>query len=388
MILNRKELLGVMESSGIKEYGVDKQAIYGKWKNRKVSRVIAGLDNSDGDGVLLRLLETEENLERFICGMEAAVSVLGAKEKVLYIPDYACGLAEPLHEALTGKGIEIKVGLIDVRSTEHDMVCHFITLLELADCISGNYQEGIYISVNGGALSKVLPNRKVSELISDEHVKGLELGYGIYGPEALSMDIGAAKIDNGVIHVFTEQACMVSEVEKRISRSRERSCGTCVFCREGLLQLQEMHKDIREGKGKAEYPELISEIGSSMAYSCMCSLGQEGARAAMGALAGFDTEYMTHIKRKKCAAGVCFSKAIYYIDPATCEGCGECMDVCPADCIEGKNGYIHMIDTIDCTGCGACVPACEAQAIVRSDGKLPKLPNRLMKCGRFKSKRI
>ena len=75
-----------------------------------------------------------------------------------------------------------------------------------------------------------------------------------------------------------------------------------------------------------------------------------------------------------------------YIDPNACTGCEECADVCPADAIEGKSGFIHMIDEFECTKCGKCIAACEEEAIIQTDGRLPKLPTRLTKVGKFKKR--
>ena len=57
---------------------------------------------------------------------------------------------------------------------------------------------------------------------------------------------------------------------------------------------------------------------------------------------------------------------------------------CEQDCIEGKNKYIHMIDEFDCDLCGKCMEICPEEAIVKTSGKVPKLPNRLTKVGKFK----
>ena len=43
-----------------------------------------------------------------------------------------------------------------------------------------------------------------------------------------------------------------------------------------------------------------------------------------------------------------------------------------------------MIDEFDCDKCGKCIEACEEGAIIKTSGKVPKLPNRLTKVGRFK----
>jgi fumarate reductase flavoprotein subunit/NADH-quinone oxidoreductase subunit F len=113
-------------------------------------------------------------------------------------------------------------------------------------------------------------------------------------------------------------------------------------------------------------------------------MGQEASAPALSSLKNFRDEYVKHIRKKDCSAGVCFSSKIVYINPDTCTGCEKCISVCPKDAILGKKGYIHMIDPIDCTGCGACADVCEEGSIVVTEGKPPKLPERLTKCGRFR----
>ena len=147
-----------------------------------------------------------------------------------------------------------------------------------------------------------------------------------------------------------------------------------------------MQKEITEGRGKAEFIDLTKEIGEAMCYSTPCSMGQVSAKAALSATELFAKEYEEHIKKKNCPAGACSSFVNIYIDPSLCNGCGECMDVCPKDCIEGKAKYIHMIDDFDCTKCGKCMEVCDEDAIVQTTGKLPKLPNRLTKVGKFKKR--
>ena len=62
---------------------------------------------------------------------------------------------------------------------------------------------------------------------------------------------------------------------------------------------------------------------------------------------------------------MCTSFSHIYVDPQACTGCGDCMDVCPADCIEGRPKYIHMIDEFDCNEMRKC-EACEEDAIVKT----------------------
>ena len=45
---------------------------------------------------------------------------------------------------------------------------------------------------------------------------------------------------------------------------------------------------------------------------------------------------------------------------------------------------IHMIDSFECTKCGKCIEACDEDAIIQTSGRVPKLPSRLIKCGKFR----
>jgi fumarate reductase flavoprotein subunit/NADH-quinone oxidoreductase subunit F len=387
MIKDHQVIMEKLSSCGIKDYGVYKRSLADQWLNLEVETVIAGLNNSDSHGVLLKLLENEENIDKLFEGFHIASALLKAKNKLLFLPSEAKELAGRLENKAMTNGVKMMFGLIHERDWGECEVCHIVTMIELVNCLRGNYQEGIYISVNNGPLEKVEPQKILSDILTDKSIKGVILGYDLFGPEALMMTAEQAKINNGVVTTFHEQTCMIQEVEGLLLNSRERSCGRCVFCREGLLQLQFMHKDIKNGKGKPEYPDIAKEISEAMLSGCACSLGQEISKIVLGAISSFSTEYSNHIKRKKCEAGQCFSASLYYIDPELCEGCGDCLDVCPAGCIEGKDKYIHMIDITDCTACGACLNICEYHAIIKTDRKPPKLPIRLIKSGKFKGDR-
>jgi Na+-translocating ferredoxin:NAD+ oxidoreductase RNF subunit RnfB len=198
--------------------------------------------------------------------------------------------------------------------------------------------------------------------------------------------VGEFNIPNGLIKTLTEDNCIIHEVNQWMAAYHKQSCGKCVFCREGLIQLHGMIKDTTEGKGKEEYISIINEIGSAMIYSTLCSLGQESAKIALSSLEHFSQEFEEHIKKKKCNAKICSSFQMIYIDPIICQGCEDCQDVCPVDCIDGKKGFIHMIDEFECTKCGECIKACEYGAIIQTTGRVPKLPDRLIKCGKFRKR--
>lgn len=349
--------------------------------------IASALNNADVDGILLEVFRRDP--AKVMDGIAAAAYAFGTDRKILYLPEAAADLAEDgaVKEAAEKYGVEVRTGLLDKRACKGCALIHIITAANLADALEGTYEAGLYVSVNGGELKKYPEDTAVSGIVDLDGAKLVQAGYRYILPQdAAEMTLAQAGVENGILRVLGSRDCTVAETEKRLLACRKQSCGKCVFCREGLLQLQFMQKEITEGKGKQDYIALTKEIGEAMTFSTPCTMGQFSSGIALSAVDLASAEYEAHIKKKKCPAEVCFSSETIYIDPKLCEGCGECADVCPKDCIEGKANYIHMIDDIECDKCGKCMEVCTAGAIVRTSGKLPKLPNRLTKVGRFKKR--
>lgn len=387
-----QDVLNKIREANLSEYGLYSQPLFDRLmaaktesaEEQKELGVVAALNNADTEHVLLTVLK--EQPEKVMEGISIAAYALETEKKSLHVPEEETELMESLKETADKYGVELVKGIVNVRAAKGCAVLHIVTVKNLADLFDGCYEDGVYVSVNGAALQKVAADKKIAELIDTDDVKALYFGYEYHTPEAADITVGEAKITDGVIRVLTSKDCIVQGCQKELLASRKTSCGKCVFCREGLIQLEHMQKEITEGRGKAEFIDLTKEIGEAMCYSTPCSMGQVSAKAALSAIELFAKEYEEHIKKKNCPAGACSSFVNIYIDPSLCNGCGECMDVCPKDCIEGKAKYIHMIDDFDCTKCGKCMEVCDEDAIVQTTGKLPKLPNRLTKVGKFKKR--
>ena len=54
---------------------------------------------------------------------------------------------------------------------------------------------------------------------------------------------------SGTIEVIAGDSCAVEMAENAMSYMQTQSCGKCVFCREGTLQMLEIMKDIVPGQG-------------------------------------------------------------------------------------------------------------------------------------------
>ncbi len=51
------------------------------------------------------------------------------------------------------------------------------------------------------------------------------------------------------------------------------------------------------------------------------------------------------------------------VDVDKCEGCGNCVEVCPAGVFEIENDKARAARHDDCLDCGACAEECPSQAI-------------------------
>ena len=81
-----------------------------------------------------------------------------------------------------------------------------------------------------------------------------------------------------MITVYGSKCCMIHETEEVLLAERKQSCGKCTFCREGLIQLHTMVKEITEGQGKKEFTDMMTEIGEAMTFSTPCTMGQTAFR--------------------------------------------------------------------------------------------------------------
>lgn len=383
------EVIEKISSLGLREYGAYNDPVTKAWEKDKVNKVIAALNNNDTDKILLDILR--KDADKVLNGMVITAIALGTKAMELYLPEGEEDLKNSIEERAKELGITIYCSFLDVRKEKDSVIHHIETMAAVSDIFDGEYKKEIYIAIkkddNLSELKKIPFGTKISDLIDGDtdNIKAVVIGTMVYDKSALDMAIDEnLSVHNGIIAIITKDTCMIQEAYKRTYEIIKQGCGKCTFCREGLLQLNTMEKEITEGKGKPEFVQMLTEIGEAMPISTLCSVGQTGSDFVLGTLKYFDGEYVEHIKKKNCPAGACTSFMNIYIDPHACTGCEECADVCPEDCIEGKAGYIHMIDEFDCTKCGKCMEVCEENAIIKTSGRIPKLPASLTKCGRFR----
>jgi ferredoxin len=125
----------------------------------------------------------------------------------------------------------------------------------------------------------------------------------------------------------------------------------------------EIVSKICDGHGKMQDLDLLEELAQAVTDASMCGLGQTAANPVLSTLRYFKEEYESHIRDKKCPAGVCKELITYSVIEKNCTGCLACKKVCPSDAVSGELKEIHVIDNEKCIKCGACFEACKFDAI-------------------------
>lgn len=238
--------------------------------------------------------------------------------------------------------------------------------------------------IRRGGLAEVPMGITINEIIygpgggmCDDHTfKAVQLG----GPSGgcLPASLGDTAIDyeslastgaimgSGGMVVMDETTCMVDMARFFLDFTCKESCGKCTFCRLGTKRMLEILERICAGDGQEGDIEILEALSHEIKKSSLCGLGQTAPNPVLTTIRYFREEYETHIKDKKCPAGVCRKLITYSISAERCNGCSLCAKVCPVRAIEGEVKSVYHIDSEKCTHCGACFNKCPFKAIDRT----------------------
>jgi NADH-quinone oxidoreductase subunit F len=114
-----------------------------------------------------------------------------------------------------------------------------------------------------------------------------------------------AIMGSGSMIVADSDTCMVDLAKCSLSFTQAESCGKCVLCREGTIQMLEFLTDITEGRGKPKDIDFLLELSQGVKLGSLCALGGTAPNPVQTTIRYFREEYEAHIKRKQCPAKVC-----------------------------------------------------------------------------------
>ncbi len=116
--------------------------------------------------------------------------------------------------------------------------------------------------------------------------------------------IGSIMGSGGLI-VMDDTSCMVDVARFFMEFCRDESCGKCIPCRAGTVQMHGLLTKITEGRADERDLLLLEQLGDLLTRTSLCGLGQTAANPVKSTLRHFRDEYLAHIVEKRCPAGVC-----------------------------------------------------------------------------------
>lgn len=128
--------------------------------------------------------------------------------------------------------------------------------------------------------------------------------------------------------------CPLALYRSLLQISINQSCGKCVPCRDGLMELLKMMDSILSGDAGMEILEKMKNMAVMIKRTADCAVGVTAADLVLDSLSGFSDEYESHIRQRKCIENV--TQTI------------PCITLCPAHV--DVPGYVAMIKEGDYAG--------------------------------------
>jgi bidirectional [NiFe] hydrogenase diaphorase subunit len=165
-----------------------------------------------------------------------------------------------------------------------------ITLREIVFDIGGGIPDGRQFKAvqTGGPSGGCLPEQFLDMPVEYESLA-----------EAGSM------MGSGGMIVMDDTSCMVDVARFFMEFCMTESCGKCVPCRVGTVQMHDLLSRITVGRATLADLALLEELCDVVQHTSLCGLGQTAPNPVVSTLRYFRDEYMAHIVDQRCPAGVC-----------------------------------------------------------------------------------
>jgi bidirectional [NiFe] hydrogenase diaphorase subunit len=116
--------------------------------------------------------------------------------------------------------------------------------------------------------------------------------------------IGSIMGSGGLI-VMDNTSCMVDVARFFMEFCMDESCGKCIPCRAGTVQMHDILHRITRGEAGLRDLEVLEQLAALLQEASLCGLGQTAPNPVMSTLRYFRPEYEAHIQERHCPAGHC-----------------------------------------------------------------------------------
>jgi bidirectional [NiFe] hydrogenase diaphorase subunit len=116
--------------------------------------------------------------------------------------------------------------------------------------------------------------------------------------------IGAMMGSGGLI-VMDTSSCMVDIARFFMEFCMDESCGKCVPCRAGTVQMHQILSRITRGEGSEGDFTMLETLSGLLKETSLCGLGIAAPNPVLSTLRYFRREYEAHVRERRCPAGHC-----------------------------------------------------------------------------------
>jgi len=168
---------------------------------------------------------------------------------------------------------------------------------------------------------------------------------------------------SGGLIILGEDTCVVDLAKYFLTFTLRESCGKCVPCRVGTRHLADLLDKVTKGTASVADIDRLETLGQVVKGAALCGLGNTAPNPVLSTLKYFRSEYLAHVRERRCPAGLCRDLVEYRVIPEKCTGCRQCVKACPSQAITGPRSEPHNIDKSKCIKCRACYEVCRFDAI-------------------------
>jgi len=193
------------------------------------------------------------------------------------------------------KGTKIFALAGNIKNTGLIEVPMGMTLREIVFDIGGGIPDGLAFKAaqTGGPSGGCIPAHHLDTPVDYESLKAL----------------GSIMGSGGLI-IMDERSCMVKIAKYFMEFCADESCGKCVPCRVGTVQMYRILDRVSNGSATVADLQTLRDLCGLVSETSLCGLGQSAPNPVLSTLRYFLDEYEAHITEHRCPAGVCEMNAV------------------------------------------------------------------------------
>ncbi len=165
-----------------------------------------------------------------------------------------------------------------------------MSLREIVYEIGGGLTDGVAFKAaqTGGPSGGCIPAEKLDTPVDYESLQAL----------------GSIMGSGGLI-VMGEKSCMVDVARFFMEFCLDESCGKCVPCRTGTVEIYRLLTRIGNGSATERDLTNLEKLCQMVKDASLCGLGAAAPNPVLSTLRWFRSEYEAHVRERRCPAGVC-----------------------------------------------------------------------------------